>query len=137
MPGHLWLRDEPSRQTAVWHAISSVLHLCDKDGLNEMQTFPQGTVRVIVRSSSYGLSHMEHAVGLIQLWFKNGQVLVEGVLDNTSEWNFEISVNGVLLHSRSTQGHGFFHDDWSQKCLVWRAVTDLLKSGQLHAWSGA
>jgi hypothetical protein len=62
---------------------------------------------------------------------------VERLIDDSSEWNFEIMVNGVLLHSRNTQGHGFFHDDWCQQSLVWRAIADLLPQARTMALKGA
>jgi hypothetical protein len=62
---------------------------------------------------------------------------VEEVVDDSSEWNFEITVNGVLLHSMRTQWHGVFHDDWNQQCLIWRAISDLLTPARTMAVKGA
>lgn len=61
---------------------------------------------------------------------------VEEVVDDSSEWNFEITVNGILLHSRQSLEHGFFHDDWSQQTLVWRAISDVLQSSVKVAAKG-
>mmetsp|Transcript_78200 Transcript_78200/g.203834 ORF Transcript_78200/g.203834 Transcript_78200/m.203834 type:complete len:99 (+) Transcript_78200:382-678(+) len=81
---------------------------------------------VVVRSSSYGAEYAARAAELIESWFQHHGLGVEAVVDDGSEWNFEILVDGVLLHSRSTQRHGFFHDEWCQQSLLWRAISDHL-----------
>lgn len=129
--GHLWLRDEPTRQNAVWHAINSTVAsgnsldpLAWKDGSDKTS--------VVIRSSSNGVQHAALVVQMIRSWFQSDRLHIEELVDDSSDWNFEIMVNGVLLHSRRTQGHGFFHDDTEsyaeccQQYLVRRAISDLL-----------
>jgi len=70
---------------------------------------------------------------MIRGWFQTDRLQVEQTIDPSNEWNFEITVNGVLLHSRNTQWHGFFHDDWCQQSLVWRAISDLLPDARVTA----
>jgi len=36
--------------------------------------------------------------------------------------NFEITVNGVLVHSKKTQGHGFLHTNEDQQKVVLDAI---------------
>lgn len=36
--------------------------------------------------------------------------------------NFEIRVNGALVHSKKTMGHGFLHDNPQQKAAVFQAI---------------
>lgn len=127
VPGHLWLRDNRPRENAVWQALNSSLVPC-----NSQKVVPQGGhVNVVVCSSRYGAKHSSDAAETIRSWFQNPMLLVSETVDDSSEWNFEIMVNGVLLHSMSTLGHGFFHDDWNQQSLVWRAMSDLLPSDKL------
>jgi len=40
-------------------------------------------------------------------WFPSG-VEVKQIKDPGVTGNFEITVNGVLVHSKKTKGHGFF-----------------------------
>lgn len=134
MFGHLWLRDEPTRQQAVWHAIDSAR------AAGEGQKLQGRTARrphVVIRSSSYGSEHAARAVDLIEKWFQLHGLVVETVIDDSSEWNFEILVDGVLLHSRNTLWHGFFHDEWCQQSLLWRAISDLLPDARTSAVMGA
>jgi len=42
--------------------------------------------------------------------------------DNGVTGNFEVSVNGVLVHSKKTKGHGFLHDNAAQQKLVLEAI---------------
>eukprot|EP00929_Paragymnodinium_shiwhaense_P010157 TRINITY_DN114668_c0_g1_i1.p2 TRINITY_DN114668_c0_g1~~TRINITY_DN114668_c0_g1_i1.p2 ORF type:complete len:101 (+),score=15.91 TRINITY_DN114668_c0_g1_i1:417-719(+) len=93
----------------------------------QLPTCLEGSPSVVVRSSDYGAQHLARVLEMIRGWSQDDRLHVEGLVDNSSEWNFEIEVNGVLLHSRNTLGHSFFHDDWCQQSLVWRAVSDLLK----------
>lgn len=134
VPGHLWLRDEPRRQQAVWYAIDSA-RAADKGQR------PQGRTarhpRVVVRSSSCGARHAARAAELIESWFQHRGLEVETVIDDSSEWNFEILVDRVLLHSRSTQWHGFFHDEWCQQSLLWRAISDRLPDASTSTVMGA
>jgi len=97
----------------------------------------QGRLRVAVRSSSYGGKHLDSVVDMIRGWFYQDWLEVEGVIDESSEWNFEITVGGVLLHSRNTLGHSFFYDDWSQQNLVWRAISDISHGSMRMAEKGA
>lgn len=134
VPGHLWLRDEPRRQQAVWYAIDSA-RAAGKDRK------PQGRMachpHVVVRSSSNGAKHAARAAELIETWFQHRRLEVETVIDDGSEWNFEILVDGVLLHSRSTQWHGFLHDEWYQQSLLWRAISDQLPDVRTSTAMGA
>ena len=36
--------------------------------------------------------------------------------------NFEVSVNGHLVHSKKTKGHGFLHDNPAQQEVVTKAI---------------
>lgn len=137
MPGHVWLRDEPARQQAVWHAISSAQAACDAQKLPEQATQRTAHPRVVIRSSSYGAKHAARVVEMIRTWFHSHRLEVETVVDDSSEWNFEILVNGVLLHSRNTLWHGFFEDEWSQQSLLWRAISDLLPDARTSTLMGA
>lgn len=92
---------------------------------------------VVVRSSSYCAQHAARAAKLIETWFRCNGLEVGTVIDDSSEWNFEIVVDSVLLHSRSTQWHGFFHDEWGQQSLLWRAISDLLPDARTSAVMGA
>lgn len=72
---------------------------------------------------------------MIKDWFQH--ISVEQCIDNSCEWNFEICVNGVLLHSRNSLWHGYFCEEKEQQCLVWRAISDLLSKGGALAVKGA
>lgn len=134
MYGHLWLRNERARQQAVWHAIDSA-RASDKGQKLQGQTACHP--RVVIRSSSYAAEHAAGAAELLEKWFKHHGLAVETVIDDSSTWNFEILVNGVLLHSRNTLWHGFFHDEWCQQSLLWRAISDLLPDARTSAVMGA
>lgn len=129
--GHLWLRDEPARRRAVWHAIESA-----RAAGGGRKLRGEGP-RVVVRSSGGNARLAARAAELIGTWFPHHGLKVETVVDDGSEWNFEILVDGVLLHSRSKQWHGFFHDEWGQQSLVWRAISDLLPDAGASAAMGA
>jgi len=135
VPGHLWLRDEPIRQNAVWHAIDSTL--ASGNGLPSASKESSGKTSVIIRSSSSCAKHAAHAVQMIGDWFQNCTLHIEDIIDDSSDWNFEILVNGVLLHSMNTQWHGFVHDDWKQQSLIHRAISDLLPASSNMAIAGA
>jgi len=117
VPGHLWLRDNPARQHAVWHAINSV---------GRVHGAQRGPPSVLIRSSTYGAKHATRVAEMLGGWFPNDQIQFQIMIDDSSEWNFEILLNGVLLHSRNTQWHGFLEGDWSQQGLLWRSLSDLL-----------
>jgi hypothetical protein len=126
VPGHLWLRDEQARQNDVWQAISSAAASHDsQDAARLKKHVRAGCLKVLVRSSSYGAKHLDAVVEMIRGWFHKDWLEVKGVIDDGSAWNFEITVGGVLLHSRNILGHGFFYDDWSQQNLIWRAISDI------------
>lgn len=74
---------------------------------------------------------------MIRDWFQNCTLQIEETIDGSSDWNFEILVNGVLLHSMKTQWHGFFDEDWKQQSLVHRAISDLLPASSNMAMVGA
>lgn len=128
------MRGEYTRQQAVWHAIESA-----RDA-GRGQKLQGRTVRhphVVIRSSSCNAEHAAHAAEVIRKWFQQHGLVVETVVDDGSKWNFEILVDEVLLHSRNTQWHGFFHDEWCQQSLVWRAISDLLPDARTSAVMGA
>lgn len=131
--GHLWLRDEPVRQRAVWYAIDSAL----TDRSQKLQGRTTCHPHVVIQSSSSNAEHAASAAELIGKWFQHQRLAVETVIDDSSAWNFEILVNGLLLHSRNTQWHGFLHDEWSQQSLLWRAISDLLPKARTSALMGA
>jgi len=41
--------------------------------------------------------------------------------------NFEIDVNGQLVHSKQTKKHGFLHTNEQQKKIVFDAISKALK----------
>lgn len=120
----------------MWHAINSAIasSACKE---SPEQSKSLGGPRVVVKTSNYAATQAASVAAMIRAWFQTHRVVVEEIVDDGSSWNFDISVNGVLLHSRSTQGHGFFHDDWSQQCLVWRAISDLLCDDRAMVDKGA
>lgn len=120
VPGHLWLRDVPARQNAVWQGITSAITLPHSQALKHAHQ-----ALVVIRSSTYGQTHSADVAKLIAGWFQTDRLCIQEVTDDSSEWNFEITVNGVLLHSRNKLGHDFFLEDASQQTLVWRAIVDL------------
>jgi len=105
----------------VWHAIEST-----RVSGNSYTKQRSVKTSVVICSSSNGLKHATCAAQMIRNWFPNDMFSVEELIDDSSEWNFEIMVNGVLLHSMKTQWHGFLHDNEHQQSLVRRAVADLL-----------
>lgn len=133
VPGHLWLRDEPRRQQAVWYAIDSARAEKGQRLQGRIAHHPH----VVVRSSSHCGTHAARAAELIETWFRHHGLEVDTVIDDSSEWNFEVLVDGVLLHSRSTQWHGFFHDEWYQQQLLWRAISDRLVDVSTSTFMGA
>jgi len=42
--------------------------------------------------------------------------------DPGSTGNFEVSVNGKLVHSKKTGGHGFLHENQAQQDVVKSAI---------------
>jgi len=47
--------------------------------------------------------------------------------DASTTGNFEITVNGKLVHSKRTQGHGFLHTNEEQQQAVFAAITEALQ----------
>jgi len=47
--------------------------------------------------------------------------------DQATTGNFEITVNGTLVHSKATKGHGFFHTNANQQKVVFDAVEAAMK----------
>ena len=43
--------------------------------------------------------------------------------DATTTGNFEVTVNGTLVHSKKTQGHGFLHQNDKQQEVVFAAIS--------------
>lgn len=124
--GHLWLRSETARQTGVWQAIESALSFENPS--------TAGHVLVSIRYCSRFAEHSKHVADMITSWFPSAVLHVHAVIDDSSSWNFEISVNGVVLNSMKTQGYGFFHEDWNQQCLAWKAMTGLLSDSHQTTW---
>jgi len=52
---------------------------------------------------------------------------VVSIQDANVTGNFEIKVNGVLVHSKKTKGHAFLHDNKDQQVVVYKAIDDALK----------
>ena len=46
--------------------------------------------------------------------------------DPQSTGNFEITVNGTLIHSKQTKGHGFFHTNAEQQEVVFKSIQDAI-----------
>ena len=46
--------------------------------------------------------------------------------DPQSTGNFEITVDGTLVHSKKTKGHGFFHTNAEQQEIVFKAIQDAI-----------
>jgi len=55
------------------------------------------------------------------------KITVVSQQDPSVTGNFEIKVNGVLVHSKKTKGHGFLHENKDQQVVVFKAVDDGLK----------
>lgn len=111
---------------------------CMVESHGEKTDVHTGRPRLVIRTSSYYGAKLSTSVGeMIRGWFRSDTLLVEEIVDDSGDWNFEITVNGVLLHSRNTQGHGFPHEDLSQQGLLWRAITDLLHTDRAMAGKGA
>lgn len=118
--GQLWC-DNKARQTGVWQAVQSAL--------SAESLVNAGQVIVSIQHCSQFSKHSNHAADMIRSWFPRDVVCVQEVLDDSSSWNFEISVNAVVLHSMGKQGHDLFHDNWDQQSFVWKAVKGLLLDG--------
>jgi hypothetical protein len=127
VPGQVWLRDDADRQNAVWYAIDSAAKSDLRISLEPVACSSRSPIVVVVCSSSFGSEYATETVQTIRSWFQSSRLNVKEAIDDSSKWNFEITVNGILLHSRNLLGHGFFHDEWSQQTLVWRAISDLLE----------
>jgi len=52
---------------------------------------------------------------------------IEEVKDPGKTGNFEIEVDGKLVHSKKTQDHGFLHTNESQKKVVFDAIETATK----------
>eukprot|EP00389_Voromonas_pontica_P004887 GDKH01007271.1.p5 GENE.GDKH01007271.1~~GDKH01007271.1.p5 ORF type:complete len:50 (-),score=20.03 GDKH01007271.1:481-630(-) len=48
-------------------------------------------------------------------------------MDRGVTGNFEITVDGKLVHSKKNQGHGFLHDNPAQQAVVFKAIEDAMK----------
>jgi selT/selW/selH-like putative selenoprotein len=59
---------------------------------------------------------------LIQKEFPGVQV--EDRMDPVRTGNFEVFVNGTLVHSKTHQGHGFLHENAAQQQVVLKAIRD-------------
>lgn len=55
---------------------------------------------------------------------------VQGASDSGVTGNFEISVNGKLVHSKKKKGHGFLTDNKVQQGVVFKAITQALGGEQ-------
>lgn len=136
-----WLRDSCERKNAVWYAIKSLRpevgstcssNVCTTDdSKTHCQAVPHGGLereqaRVVVRHSQWYGHQAELSVQLLKEWFPTHSVDVRQREGTESDEPFSIAVNGVLLHSRQLMGHGFFHNEWEQQDLVWKAVKGFL-----------
>jgi selT/selW/selH-like putative selenoprotein len=54
-------------------------------------------------------------------------VSVEGTEDQGTTGNFEITLNGKLIHSKKHQGHGFLASNPEQQEVVFAAIEAALK----------
>jgi len=54
------------------------------------------------------------------------QIQVVSQQDPTVTGNFEIKVNGVLVHSKKTKNHGFLHENKDQQSVVFAAIEKAL-----------
>lgn len=87
-----------------------------------------GSIEVSIRHSAYATKHAKYTAVMLSSWFPDTPLLrVSDVYDDSSDWNFEISINGVIVHSRDVQWHGFLHDDWNQQRLIWNAINGVVK----------
>jgi len=118
VPGHLWLRNNKPRENAVWQALQSALQ--------SVKALDVKSATVVIQHASYSTLQSNCVAETISSWFPHCPLRVHQVLDDSNDWNFEITVNGVLLHSMKSQGHGFFKDEWDQQCLVWKAVQGIV-----------
>lgn len=134
--GHLWLRDEPTRQNAVWHALDSVQNPV-KYSLNPLSASSADKVHVVILSSSRNVHAAAQTAATFREYFQDANLQVEERFDDGSDWNFEIFVNGVLLHSMSRQWHRHPLDDPKQHSLLQRAISDLLLASRNMATVGA
>lgn len=84
------------------------------------------TVTVVIRHSSE--INAQVSKEMIQSWFQNDQLVIDTFCDDSDDWNFEITVNGVLIHSRSQIRQKILHEEtWDQQGLVWRAIKSVLR----------
>ena len=68
-------------------------------------------------------------------WFAN--ISVESNKDPGATGNFEITVNGKLVHSKTTAGHGFLHDNPQQQEAVKQAIAAAILEGARTALQAA
>jgi len=47
---------------------------------------------------------------------------VKSVKDPGTTGNFEVTINGELVHSKRTAGHGFLHENQAQQAVVKAAI---------------
>ena len=52
---------------------------------------------------------------------------MEGTEDNGTTGNFEVTLNGTLIHSKKTKGHGFLENNPAQQQVVFAAIDAVLK----------
>jgi len=53
-------------------------------------------------------------------------VTVQSKPDSGTTGNFEVTVNGNLVHSKKTKGHGFLHNNPAQIEVVFNAISAAL-----------
>ena len=51
------------------------------------------------------------------------QVKIISKKDSSTAGNFEITVDGTLVHSKKNNGHGFLHDNAKQQEAVFAAIS--------------
>lgn len=114
-----------------WQLLNSYWYDCMKLSRNMSSNHDQ--VIVIIRHSSG--TDAKSSKDMITSWFQCPLLVVNTVHDDCSSWNFEITVNGVLVHSRNRLYHRVLHeDDWDQQSLVWKAIKGVLN---VESYAGA
>jgi len=64
--------------------------------------------------------HFNASRALITKWCPKAQI--KSLKDSGTTGNFEIKVDGVLVHSKATKGHGFLDENQTQQSVVKAAL---------------
>ncbi|CEM23354.1 unnamed protein product [Vitrella brassicaformis CCMP3155] len=59
--------------------------------------------------------------------FPDADLAIEGNMDLGATGNFEITVDGQLVHSKKTKGHGFLHDNPDQQEAVFAKIAERIR----------